>query len=55
MLNAAEGGTECVNLFSKEHNEYFYKLIRIFGFDDESAISFIDKDKMKKGLYNAHK
>jgi hypothetical protein len=48
MMMLSEGGVEVENLYSKDHNEYFYKLIRIFGYNDEPIISFIDKDKMKK-------
>ena len=33
------------NLFSRSSNEFFYELLRIFGFWDESLISFIDKDR----------
>ena len=41
------------NLFSRLNNVYFYQLLRLFGFWDESLISFIDKDDLKQEYYKS--
>ena len=41
------------NLLSKRKNKYYFRLLQIFGFRDESLVSFIDKDEMKKQFYDA--
>ena len=43
------------NILSKEHNKYAFRLLQIFGFRDESVLSFIDKDHMKSRYYKAIK
>lgn len=43
------------NLLSKRKNKHYFRLLQIFGFRDESLISFLDKDHMKKDYFNAQK
>lgn len=41
------------NLLSKRKNKYYFRLLQIFGFRDESLISFLDKISMKKEYLDA--
>jgi len=36
-----------INLFSKKQNKHMFRLLQIFGYRNETMISFIDKDHMK--------
>ena len=36
---------------SKKSNKFYFKLLQIFGFRDESLTSIIDKNEMKTKLY----
>ena len=42
------------NLFSERHNKYYFRLLQIFGFREESLLSFIDKDHMKNEYLKAY-
>ena len=41
------------NLISEKNNKYFFRLLQIFGFRDESMLSFINKEQFKLDLLKA--
>lgn len=43
------------NLMNKKNNRFLFKLLQIFGFRDESLLSFVDKDRMKKEFLDKYK